>query len=419
MNKVIIFFLSLLFLHPITLRAQWLTLDQAYQMAKENYPLIKQRELIRKSGQYSMENIAKGALPQFSIAGQATYQSEVTEIPIKLPNQDLPQISKDQYRIYGELVQPLTDLITVKHQKEIQEATMQYATDDLETELYKVRDRVNALYFAILLLEEQRRQNALTKQDIQNGINKVNAAIQHGTDFRSSADKLKAESLKIDQRDIELTASRTAYLEMLGLFIGQALSETTELQPPQPVPVLIAIDRPELRAFSSQQKVYDAQARLLHTKTLPRFSLFLQGGAGRPALNMLNNNFRFYYLGGIRLNWTLNNYYTHKREKDLLDLNREMIAVQKETFLFNTNLQLHQEASEIKKIQELLITDQKILALRTSVKTAASAQLENGVITVNDYLSEVLNEENARQQAILHHLQLLQAQYILKTTSGN
>lgn len=206
---------------------------------------------------------------------------------------------------------------------------------------------------------------------------------------------------------------------MLGLFIGQPLSETIQLQIPQPVPILISINRPELKAFSSQQKIYDAQSRLVHTKTLPKFSLFMQGGIGRPALNMLNNDFRFYYLGGIRLNWSLSNYYTNKRERELLDLNKEMIGVQKESFLFNTNLSVQQETAEVTKLQELLNTDQQILMLRTSIKNAASAQLENGVITVNDYLREVVNEESARQLLTLHNLQLLQAQHKLRLTSGN
>jgi hypothetical protein len=96
-----------------------------------------------------------------------------------------------------------------------------------------------------------------------------------------------------------------------------------------------------------------------------------------------------------------------------------MVTVQKERFVFETNLLLKQTNAEVTKLRDLLDTDQEILLLRTSVKNAASAQLENGVITVNDYLREVLNEESARQQAILHNIQLLQAQQAIKITTGN
>jgi len=56
--------------------------------------------------------------------------------------------------------------------------------------------------------------------------------------------------------------------------------------------------------------------------------------------------------------------------------------------------------------------------LKQQVKEAAKAQLENGVITANDYLREVNAEDQARQSRITHQLQLLQAQINYQTISG-
>jgi outer membrane protein TolC len=397
-----------------------LTIDECYDLARQNYPLVKQRELIVKSKAYSIENVSKGSYPQLNIVGQATYQSDVTQIPIKLPNSEIPQISKDQYRLYGEISQPLTDLITVKQQKEMQEMSSNIQTQNLEIELYKIKDRINQLFFGALLIDDQFHQNELLKKDIQTGIDKTSAALSNGVEFKSSVDKLKAELLRANQRSIELKSSRRAYLDMLSLFVNQSLDETTVLIKPQSILTNQAISRPELKLFEYQRRSYDIQTKLINTRNLPKFGLFLEGGVGRPSpVNMLSNDLTGYYIGGLRLNWSLTSFFTSGREKQLLMLNQNLVDAQKETFLFNTNLTLKQQNAEMLKLQELINTDDEIIMLRTSIKEASNAQLENGVITVNDFLREVNAEDQARQNKLLHETQLLMAQYNYQTTAGN
>lgn len=411
------------FILPFSLQGQnsrSLKLEECYILARQNYPLVRQHLLIEKSNNYTIENISKGALPQFSISGHTSYQSDVTTLPIQLPGVNVPSMSKDQYRLTGEVSQPLTDLITVKQQKELQEANRHIQEQNLEVELYKVKDRINQLFFGILLIDEQLAQNNLTKKDIQTGINKVTAALRNGTEFRSSLDKLKAEMLKARQRDIDLRSSRAAYTTMLGLFINQTINDSTGIERPAEITSTTTINRPELTAYDFQKKTYDLQNGLINTRSLPKFSLFVQGGLGKPSpVNMLSNELSGYYIGGLRLNWSLSSFYTLKKEKKINDIAKDAIEVQRETFLFNTNQLLSQQSEEINKLQKLINTDREIVDLRTSVKTASGAQLENGVITVNDYLREVYAEELARQSVSLHQIQLLIAQYNYKTTSGN
>jgi outer membrane protein TolC len=413
--KSVLFFVLLA---PAATPAQELTLDEAYTLAEKNYPQVKQRDLLRKSGAWSLENIATGALPQLTIAGQASYQSEVTELPIKPPNVEITGIPKDQYKVYAEITQAISDLSVIRQQKQLQQANTDLQQQNLEVELYKLRERINQLYFGILLADEQLLQNELTKRDIRNGMGKVHAAIDNGTDFRSSLDKLKAELLKAEQKDIELIAMRKVYLDMLSMFLDRPLTASTTLKRPAAVTLSTEINRPEQRAFRANEKVLDIQNRLLHSNTLPKFSFFLQGGAGNPALNMLRNEWRAYYIGGVRLNWSISRHYTYKRDKQLIGINREMIGNQEEIFLWNTRLQLKQQYAEISRLQDLLASDEAIVQLRTSIKNAASAQLENGVISVNDYLKEVTNEEAARQMVALHSIQLLLAQHSSRTTTG-
>ena len=394
-----------------------LSIDECYVLAKDNYPLVKQMELINKTRDYSIENISKGYLPQFNVSGQASYQSEVTQIPISAPG--VSPLSKDQYKIYTEVYQSLTDGRNIKQQKELATANAATEKQKIEVELYKLKERINQLFFGALLLDAQLEQNEILKKDINSGLDKTNAAIANGTALKSNADKLKEELLKAYQNTIELKANRKAFTDMLSIFIKQPVDETTTLQAPLAQPAAAAINRPELKLYDTQKKMYDIQSRMITTRNLPKAGLFVQGGYGRPALNFLKNDFRFYYVGGLRLSWNLNGFYTAKKERDILKINQASLDVQKETFLLNTNLSLSQQNSEVSKYNELIGTDNDIITLREKIKQVSKSQLENGTITTNDYLTYVNAEDQARQSLLLHQVQLLLAQYNYQTTSGN
>lgn len=396
-----------------------LTLDNCLEMAKQNYPLIRQYTLIEKTKEYSIANAQKGYLPQFNVAGQASYQSAVTQVPISLPNMDVPTISKDQYRLYGEVSQSITDLFTVKDQKEYINTNSAIETQKTEVELYKLKERINNLFFGILLIDAQIQQTELLKKDIQNGIEKTHVAIANGVALKSTADNLKAELLKADQRTIELKATRKGYADMLALFIGKPIDENTVLEKPQRQLFTNTINRPELRLFDLQKKSFDVQEKLVSAKNLPRVSAFFQGGLGRPALNMLNPDFQGYYIGGLRLNWNLAGFYTYNKEKKILANNQSMIDIQRETFLFNTSLTLKQQNADITKMQELIETDRSIVTLRESVKHTTQNQLTYGTATTNDYLIAVNAEDQAKQSLLLHEIQLLMTEYSRKLTMDN
>jgi outer membrane protein TolC len=288
----------------------------------------------------------------------------------------------------------------------------------LEVELYKLNERVNQIFFGVLMIDEQVRQNELLKKDIQLGIRKVQALIDNGTAFKSNASALRAELLKADQRTIELQSNRKAYLNILGILTGQSLSDSTVLEKPVPLAQTGEVARPELKLYDFQNQSLDIQSQLLDVRNRPKLNFFFQGGMGRPALNILSNSFDPYYITGVRLNWSLSGLYTIKKDRALISNSREAIRLQKETFLYNTNLTLGQQDADLERLGQLVATDDDIIALRENIKTTAVAQLENGVINTNDYLREVNAEDQARQSKILHEIQLLMAQYNRQTTLG-
>ncbi|HTE29687.1 MAG TPA: TolC family protein [Chryseolinea sp.] len=396
-----------------------ITLESCQQRARENYPLIRQRDLIHKAKEYSIQNASKGYIPTVALNAQETYQSDVVRLPEE-PGQDssFPVLSKDQYRIYGDVVATLYDGGAIHQQKQMHEANAKIDEQSLEVELYELRQKINQLYFGILMLDGQLAQHALLQNDLELGLRKTNAAIANGTVLKSSGNILQAELLKTHQTAIELHASRLSYIKMLELMIGQPLNENVILERPAPAQLSQDINRPELQSFAYQSNAIDIQRKILNTQVRPKLSAFFQGGYGKPGLNVLNTEAESFYITGLKLNWNLTGFYTRNHDKELLEIKRSTLDVRRETFLFNNNYQTRQQSAEISKLEQLASTDDEIIVLRSSIKETAAVQLENGVIDTNDYLHEVNSENQARQTKVLHEIQLLFAQYNLQTTTG-
>ncbi|MFT3795511.1 TolC family protein [Flavobacterium sp.] len=414
-----LFILMMLSLPPLinAQTAKSLTLEQCQLAAEQNYPLTQKRDLIAQSRAFTLENISKGYLPQLSANGQMTYQSDVTEIPVSIPGIDMPTQENLQYKAYAEMTQLLYDGGKIKQLKNSENAKRNVETQKLEVGLYELRERIINLYFGILINNEQQKQNGLLKNDLQIGLKSVEAQIANGTAFRSNADLLKAELLKVEQNAIALRSNKKAYLQMLGLFIGEELPENTELQKPQTPLVSSAINRPELAMFNFQTESFELEKKLITSDSRPKLNFFVQAGMGNPGLNMFEEGVQDFYIGGLRMTWNLT--HTKKKQKAILDLNKLSTASDKETFLFNTNQSLQLQNAEINKLQEYLKVDGEIIALRSNVKKAALAQLQNGVIDSSDYLREVNEENQARQNKSTHETELLLAQYREKITRGN
>ena len=139
----------------------------------------------------------------------------------------------------------------------------------------------------------------------------------------------------------------------------------------------------------------------------------------RKALRSLSTQLSGYYLTGVRLTWNFGGLYTYHKDKLINKNNQEMVLAQRNTFLFNTSVTMRQQNADIVRYQQLIQSDNDIVNLRDSIKQTSAVQLQNGVITANDYLLDINAEAQARQDKTLHEVQLLMAQYNHKTTAGN
>ena len=396
-----------------------LTLQQAYDLAYKNYPVLKQKDLVRRTADLNIDILQKDFLPQVTVVGQSTYQSAVTEVPIKIPGYTIEAPSKSQQKVVADLSQLIYDGGVTRQQKNFEDLNAVVEDQKVEVELYQIKEKINLYYLGILYMDEQLKQVELVKSDIENGIKRVEAQVQNGTAFKSNLNSLKAELLEVDQRRIETRATKKGLMDAMAVFLGQPINENVQLEKQVINNVAYGeITRPELKLYNDQSKLIDQQNKLITARNRPRASLFAQGGYGRPGLNMLVNEFDTYYIGGLRLNWSLDGLYKTKKEREKVEVNKKIVDTEKETFLLTTNTQLVRQQAEIEKLKQLIVSDSAIIALRRTVTDASKAQLESGVITATDYLIDVNAEDQARQGLITHEVQLIQAQINYLTISG-
>lgn len=408
----------------VTLTAQAqaiLSLEDCYRLTRENYPTIKKLDLVAKTEGYTLANANRAYLPQLSILGQATYQSEVTDLSKTIvgalplpPNVSLPTIDKEQYKVVGEVSQLLYGGGTIHSQKAIAKAQSAVQAQAVETQLYTLKQRVSNLYFGVLLIDAQLSQNRLNIETFESQLKKAEVALKNGTTLPSNVDELKAEILRVRMQTTEYEATQATYLQMLSTFIGKELTNASQLTQPAPQSqsqsLITDIFRPELKGFQLQESLLKAQEKQLSSEYIPKLSAFFQGGYGRPTLNMLSNQADFYYITGLRLQWNISPLYNLSSKRHILRLNHESLATDRQAFLLNTKLELTQQSEQLKKLQKLIEQDEASVTLRHSVAKSAEVQLDNGVITTHEYLQKVNAWHLAQQTLILHQIQLLQAQ---------
>ena len=413
--------LSFSFVLAAMLAHAQLTLEGCQHSAQTNYPLVRQYGLIEKAQEYNLENAGKGYLPQFTLSGKATYQSDVTKLPVDLPGIDMKSMPKDQYQVMLEVSQNIWDGGDIRSKKQLTRATSEIDRGKQEVDMYALNDRVNQLYFGILLLDEQLKQNQLLQEDLGRTHQQVSNYIANGIANQSDLDAVSVEILNTKQKRIELESSRQAYLSMLSIFIGKEIASGTTLEKPTDAfeSTSLVNNRPELRWFDAQGGQLNVQESSLKTRFRPRFALFVQGAYGNPGLNMLKDDFSAYYVAGVRMSWNFGSLYTLRNDRRLIDNNRRKLETSRDVFLFNTNLQSTQQSSAIQSMRRQMVDDDEIIRLRVNIRKAAEAKVENGTLTVTDMLREITAENLARQTKALHEVQLLMNIWNLKYTLNN
>lgn len=402
------------------------TLDECRRLAREHYPEIRQYDLVHRTEEYTLSNARRAWLPQLSLAAQATWQTEVPSFPNALAGMlaqqgiDMPGMNKDQYKAALELNQTLWDGGKSEADKRIARAEAAEQARSADVDLYALQGRVDNLFFGILLLDERIAQTRLTLDLLRSNLEKVRALQRNGVAMQSDADAVEAELLTVNQQLTQVTASRDSYRRMLEIFTGRPLDGERLERPDASEPRSMESSRPELALFDATADKLTAQERLVKAATRPRFGLFAQGYYGYPGMDyfqsMMSPDWSWNAMAGVKMSWNFGAYYTRKNSLAKLRTAKEQVEMQREIFLFNTRLQTAEESGNIARLRKALADDDRIVALRRSVREAAESKLRNGVIDTDDLLRKITDEAAAATARSAREIELLKTIYELKHT---
>lgn len=415
--------LSVMMLTALVAQAQ--TLEECCRLAREHYPEIRQYDLIAETEQYNISNAARAWIPQVVFSGQATYQSATPTYPeafnqmIAANGLDMSGVRKDQYKVVIDVSQNIWDGGQSKANREIAEAEATEQRSQVDASLYDLQSRIQNLYFGILLLDEHVAQTEILIEVLDANLNRMCTYYKNGVAMQSDVDAVEAELLTAHQALSQVEASRASYRRMLEVFIGQSLTDKTLTRPAMVEVASRTSAHPKLAMFDAQTDRLAAQRKAITASTMPRFSAFAQGYYGYPGLDMFKSmvsaEWTLNAVVGVRMSWNIGAFYTKKNNLNKLDVAERQISVQRDIFLFNTQMQSTQDDGEIARLRSALEDDNRIVELRRSVRMAAESRLENGVIDATGLLRKIADETTATLNRSTHEIELLQATYRLKT----
>ncbi len=409
MNKLL---LLMILLMPVHIKAQdTLNLQYCRQRTISTYPLNQDFENNLKANELKIKNIKTIYYPVLNLTGQFIHVSDVPHYVSDNPLLQIPVIGNDQYKIMLEAKQVLFDGGLTKKQKTLEKSSLAVQNKNTEVKLYALNEQINDVYFLILLFQEQKRLLELTRKTLKEQLKIVQSGVKNGVLLPGDADVLTAEILKTEQSISELDAGKNSGLEILSNLMDTSIASETYLDLPQiiAIPENPVIKRPEYDLFSAQQKQLQNTAELNQVKRFPYIAAFGTFGYGYPGLNMLQDQADIIYTVGINLSWTIWDWNKTKREKQIFAVQQDMINTQHE--IFNKNLQtaITKEKNEIKKLDDLLTKDLKIIEIRQRISKTKASQLKNGVITSSDFVTELNKETMAKVSKSLHEIQRIQA----------
>lgn len=423
MKRLLIALMALL---PAVVMGQ--TLDECQQAAEQNYPLIRQYDLIARTTDLTVSNIGKAWLPQVTATAQATLQSDVPSWPDQLQTMltgmgvDVKGLKKDQYRVGLDVQQTVFDGGRIGSQQEVARRQGEVEAAQTAVNLYAVRQRVNEMYFGLLLLDDQIK----LKRDLQTLLaaneKKLASMYKRGTAAEADYNNVRAEGLNVAQQLTALVSQRDALARMLGTFCGIEVDKVSKPEFVEEPAAARLNNRPELRLADSQLRLADARERALDAALLPQVSVFAQGYYGYPGYNMfedmMNHRWSLNGLVGARLTWNIGALYTRHNDKARLQLQRQSAENSRDVFLYNNRLDQLQHSEEVERYRSLIAADDEIIALREQVRQAAESKLSHGIIDVNDLVREINSENAARVQRSIHEIELLKSLYNLRNDSN-
>lgn len=402
------------------------TIEQCLDAARDNYPLIRQYDLLSVTEAIDLSDINKGWLPRLGLYAQGTVQNVVPSFPAALSSvmQQLGSsnrgIGKVQYKVGLDVNQTIWDGGASTASRELTRRQTAVNRARLDVEMYAIRQRVESIYFGILLLELQIKQAEMSQNVYSVNLERMRAMLANGTAMRSDVDMLEAQWLTIGQQIASARSTVKGYREVLSIFTGLDITSETLTTPSVELPLNDTNSRPELALFDAQQALNASRVKSIDVTLRPKVGFFAQTYYGYPGIDyfkaMQSRDLTLNILAGVKVSWSIDAFYTRHNALNKVDVAKREIESQRATFLFNSSMQTQSQTEAIRGIEAVMADDARIVELRRNVRLAAESQLRNGIIDATALTTKINDETQAMYTAVYHTIQRLQAIYALKNT---
>lgn len=400
----------------VSLSVCGVSLKECRDMARCNYPAIKQYQLIERSRDYTLNNVAKGWLPQVSVSAGAYAFTDILKTNEQMERMG---IDMNNWMANGSVTvrQNVYDGGQIAAQKKVASAQTDVQKHQLDVTMYAINERIDQIYFGILLIDEQLAQNKLLQDDLSTSEQTIRSMMKGGIANQCDLDAILVEKLKVSQQKESLEASRKAYLRMLGVFVGKDFAENEKLEKPSVASSgnEWGTNRPELTYYASQSLLLDAQRKQLDTRLRPTVSVVGMGMMHSKVSDMLNNGV---LAGGVSVSWNIGALYTRKNDIKKLEVQQSMIDSQRETFLFSNCLQNEEADGNIVSLRKQIMRDNEIVSLRESIRSKADKKVQLGTESVNELVRDINAVSLARAQKAQHEILLLKEIYKQKNINN-
>ena len=390
-----------------------------------NDPRASQIELLASQSLLRLRNIGADMRPALSLDGFAQYQSDVAKIDVTLPGVSLPTPKKDIYDARLGAQQRLYDP-AIAPRRAAERAQLAESQARVRSALYLLTESVNSAYFAALRSQTAVVELETTLTDLEAQLRMADSRVRAGTALPSESSALSAELLRRRQMIAEQRSARRAAIAILADLTGQPIDTLAPLSLPDLTAEANTVRstvasiraRPEYEQFARARDALEQSASVRAAQDKPRVVAFGRAGYGRPGLNPLAAKFDTYWLGGIQLQWTPWTWGTTSRERQLAELQRQIVTTEEEAFTAQLRRGVEQDLASIDRLESSIADDDRIIALREDILAEARRRYRESVITSAEFVDRQTDVLSARLSRALHRVELAQAQAHLLTTLG-
>jgi outer membrane protein TolC len=398
------------------------SLQQCYVAALKAQPLNQNADLYSKLSDMNVKSFGTAWLPTITLAGQATWQSDVTKVDISLPPQlassvNFPSPSKEQYKATVELRQTIYDGGLTKNRKQVEIKDGMLNILQVSVDASKVKETINNLYFSYILSKELSVQLESFDLPLQARRVTLESAVKNGIALPTDLDAIDAERLSLQQKKDECEIAKQSALKILSVLTADnSLLESKSLVNPQLAIVdSNTIKRAELLVMDAQKNKIDASIGVLQASRMPKVFAFSTLGYGNPGLNMFKTGWKTYGIIGVGFSWNVIDWGKTNNDKQVLSIQKSIVDTRKQDFVRNITIALEGKKAEMLKMVSQIANDEKLVELRTKITKVITKQVEQGTATNFDFINQLSKENDARILLQIHRVQLqkLMADYLI------